>query len=106
MLGRSRRRRPNINPTLDKRIVFVGGTPLQAAQHKTRRCIKAGLLLVYRFRHWPNIKPALAELLVFAGIYHRLLSHPLNTTCSREKMLKVQFSHKKKTEIKERKSVQ
>ena len=34
----------------------------------TGRIANAGLMLVHRLRRWPNIKPALAQRLVFVGV--------------------------------------
>ena len=62
MLGRRRRRWPNIKPTLTHCIVLTA---------------YVGLMLGRRRRRWPNIKPTLAQRLRFIGFSSILMSQPL-----------------------------
>ena len=88
MLGQRLRRWPNITPTLVHRLVFASYSPANATHRphvgpmvdrcvvfassalpaNTRHRAIVGSMLVHRLRRWPNIKPTMAQCLVFAGL--------------------------------------
>ena len=63
MLGRRRRRRPNIEPTLGQRIVFAG------VPHQTSNKYYVNVAMGQRrCERWANIKTTLDHCLISAGM--------------------------------------
>ena len=56
MLGHRPQRWPNLKPSLDERVVFVGFKLISVSD----------LLLGHRLRRWPNINPSLNQRVVLA----------------------------------------
>ena len=59
MLGQRRTHCINIDPTSDSRLLPAN----------TKHSLNAVSMLAHRLRRWPNIKTALGEYPVFAGLY-------------------------------------